>query len=160
MVFAKTSKAAGRLAKQLQSQKLDRVYWAVVEGDPGASGQLDHYLYKDQRKNQVYSVDAKHPKGKKARLTYQCLAQSQGRSLVQVRLHTGRSHQIRVQFQTAGHPLWGDQKYNPKARPGQQIALWAYLLQFEHPTRKEPVTITCRPPSSSIWQDFQALISQ
>ena len=160
MVFAKTSKAAGRLAKQLQSQQFDRVYWAVVEGDPGSSGQLDHYLYKDQRKNQVYAVDAKHPKGKKARLTYQRLAQSQGRSLVQVRLHTGRSHQIRVQFKTAGHPLWGDQKYNSKAQPGQQIALWAYQLQFNHPTRKEPVAITCRPPSSSIWQDFQALISQ
>ncbi|MDK7164403.1 RNA pseudouridine synthase, partial [Winkia sp. UMB3105] len=91
---------------------MDRSYLAVVHGHPRKdSGQLTDYLWKDKRKNQSYVVSPQHKQAKKAQLNYQVLDQSQDFSLVRIQLQTGRSHQIRVQMQHLGHPLYGDQKY-------------------------------------------------
>lgn len=156
MVFAKTSKAASRLARFMQKNQFEREYRAVVHGHlPKKSGQLEHYLWKDRRKNIVHAVNGKVERAKKARLSYQVVSQKERFSLLAVQLHTGRSHQIRVQFATEGHPLYGDQKYGSHInKKGQQLALWSVRLSFPHPTRDEIITVTAPFPSSYPWNLF------
>ena len=154
MVFAKTSKAASRLSDQLRRGKIERKYLAVLRGVPQKNRRtLQHYLYKDRKKNQVYSVKSNHPEAKQAILDYEVLDKDAQQSLVSVRLHTGRSHQIRVQMATEGLPLFGDQKYGSTVnRKGQQIALWAHTLELEHPTTKERMQFVSHPPRVYPWE--------
>lgn len=153
MVFAKTSKAASRLSDMIRRQTIERNYLTIVHGTPKQKkGELVHYLYKDKKKNKVFSVAANHPEAKKAVLDYEVLAAKDGLSLLSVNLHTGRSHQIRVQLATMGHPLFGDQKYGQHVnKVGQQIALWAYTLRLEHPVKKEPIEVRSIPPHEHPW---------
>jgi len=134
VVFAKTSKAASRLSKQVQDKTFHKTYLAVVK-DNGLkeSDELKDYLLKDEKTNTV-KVD---PKGKLAILDYEVLKRKDNMALVKVNLKTGRSHQIRVQFSSRGHALYGDQRYNKEAKVGEQIALFASELEFEHPVTKE-----------------------
>lgn len=138
-VFAKTSKAASRLSKQVSDHTLAKTYLAVVE-DNGLKnfGHLEDYLLKDTKTNMV-RVD---PKGKLAILDYEVLKRKDNLALVKIKLKTGRSHQIRVQFSSRNHALWGDQRYNRNAKKGQQIALHAYQLELVHPTTKEKMLFT------------------
>lgn len=156
MVFAKTSKAASRLSDVLRRREMDRTYLAVVRGIPEKKkGLLEHYLYKDTKKNKVHTVPANHAQAKKAVLEYEVISSSEQLSLLSVRLHTGRSHQIRVQLSASGWPLYGDQKYGQHVnQPGQQIALWAHALAFPHPTTKELVEIHSQPPNEYPWNLF------
>ena len=140
MVFAKTSKAASRLSDQVRTRSLKKTYQAV--------------LIKDEKTNRVRTVPPASPKAKEAILHYQILGESEGLSLVQIQLETGRSHQIRVQFASRQLSLWGDQRYNPKARPGQQIALWATSLTLQHPITHESMTFACSLPNSYPWNLF------
>lgn len=153
MVFAKTSKAASRLSDMIRRQTIERNYLTVVHGTPKQKkGELVHYLYKDKKKNKVFSVEPNHRESKKAILDYEVLASKDGLSLLSVNLHTGRSHQIRVQLATMGHPLFGDQKYGQHVnKVGQQIALWAYTLRLEHPVKKEPIEVRSIPPREHPW---------
>lgn len=141
-VFARTSKAASRLSKQIQTHEFHKEYLALVEDN----GLKDHdhfedYLLKNNKTNMV-KVD---PKGKIAKLDYEVIKRKNNLALVRINLHTGRSHQIRVQFSSRNHPLWGDQRYNPNAVVGQQIALWSHKIEFEHPTTKEKLTFISEP---------------
>ena len=141
-VFARTSKAASRLSKQIQTHEFHKEYLALVEDN----GLKDHdhfedYLLKNNKTNMV-KVD---PKGKIAKLDYEVIKRKNNLALVRIDLHTGRSHQIRVQFSCRNHPLWGDQRYNPNAVVGQQIALWSHKIEFEHPTTKEKLTFISEP---------------
>lgn len=152
MVFAKTSKAASRLSDVIRRNKLDRSYLAVVKGKPNVKQQqLVHYLKKDRRKNIVHVVSPKQKHAKKAILEYDTIRSSKNLSLLSIRLHTGRSHQIRVQLSTIGLPILGDQKYGQEKTPGQQIALWAHQLSFPHTTTKETMVFTANPPKSYPW---------
>jgi len=153
MVFAKTSKAASRLSDVIRRQTMERKYLAVVRGAPPRhKGTLEHYLYKDQRKNMVYTVPSTHKQGKKAILEYEIIEQNGDLSLLSVRILTGRSHQIRVQLSASGCALYGDQKYGQShSKPGQQIALWAHSLAFAHPTNKELVEFHSFPPKEYPW---------
>lgn len=153
MVFAKTSKAASRLSDVIRRQQLHRCYLAVVRGVPAKKqARLEHYLLKDRRKNMVHAVSAKNKQAKKAVLDYQTIGSKDNLSLLAVRLHTGRSHQIRVQLSTTGFPLYGDQRYGVNVnRPGQQIALWAHTLSFPHPTKRDMITIDSLPPNEYPW---------
>lgn len=153
MVFAKTSKAASRLSDVIRKQQLERRYLAVVRGIP-ANGQdrLEHYLVKDKRRNMVRAVSSDNQQAKKAILDYKVIGSKNKLSLLAIRLHTGRSHQIRVQLSTIGFPLYGDQRYGLKVnKPGQQIALWAHTLSFPHPTKKDIITINSLPPDEYPW---------
>jgi 23S rRNA pseudouridine1911/1915/1917 synthase len=154
MVFARTSKAAGRLSEQVRSGVLEKKYLAIVCGRAMQDASLECYLLKDENTNTTRVVDASTPGAKAARLDYTKLAEAGDESLLLVTLHTGRSHQISVQLSDAGLPIWGDQRYNKNAKPGEQIALWAYRLGFEHPTRKEPMIFTAVPPASGAWARF------
>ncbi|NEU31772.1 RluA family pseudouridine synthase [bacterium LRH843] len=165
IVFAKTSKAASRLSDLIRRGDLDRMYVAVVRGVPEQKeGRLEHYLVKDTKKNIVRSVSADHKGAKKAILDYKTIDSQGELSLLSVRLHTGRSHQIRVQLSTSGFPLYGDQKYGQHVnRTGQQIALWAYTLAFMHPTTKEMISVQSLPPNEypwNLWPNMNSLIAK
>ena len=132
MVFAKTSKAAGRLSKQVVDRTLKKTYMAVVQGNIIDKGTFTDKLLKDSKKNMVRVDDD----GKEAKLSYQRLDYKDNLSLVKINLETGRPHQIRVQFASRGYPLLGDQKYG-KDMPKIPIALFAKRLEFTHPITKE-----------------------
>ena len=135
MVFAKTSKAASRLSKQVQEHILEKTYIAVCEGKVDSDGKMIDYLIKDSKNNQSYVTDKEH--GKESILSFKRLAYKDNKSLVEIYLKTGRSHQIRVQFSSRGFPLVGDAKYNPNSNNKTNVALFAKKLCFEHPISKE-----------------------
>ena len=153
MVFAKTSKAASRLSESVRTRAIEKQYAAVVHGRPQAdAARLTHYLWKDPDKNMVYAVRPTHKQAKEAVLDYTVLGATDRLSLVHIRLLTGRSHQIRVQFAAIGCPLYGDQKYGAaKNKPGRQLALWSVHLAFDHPTRKERLMFHAPPPAAFPW---------
>ena len=155
MVFAKTSKAASRLSNELRKQNFDRTYLAVVHGTPAKKqGELKDYLWKDRNKNIVYVVDSRKKEAKQAILDYKMIRNAEKKSLVEVQLRTGRSHQIRVQFANQNLPLYGDQKYGQYInKPGQQIALWASHLSVKHPTKNEIISVESIP-SEGIWSHY------
>jgi 23S rRNA pseudouridine1911/1915/1917 synthase len=153
MVFAKTSKAASRLSDAIRRGDLQKTYLAAVYGRPEQThATLVHYVVKDRDSNRVRCVPPDFPGGKKAVLDYELLGTKNHLSLLRIRLHTGRPHQIRVQLAAIGCPLYGDQKYGGgRAKPGEQIALWSSRLSFAHPTLKETVTFASFPPPSYPW---------
>lgn len=153
MVFAKTSKAASRLSDAIRKNAIYKQYLAVVRGLPEKqSDTLEDYLIKDRRENKVFTAKPSNKSAKRAKLEYKVLGTSKGLSLLSIRLHTGRPHQIRVQLSTRGWPLYGDQKYGENVnQPGQQIALWSHILGIKHPTKKEDMTIQSYPPEAYPW---------
>lgn len=153
MVFAKTSKAASRMADKIRKHEIKKQYLAVVRGEiEQKAEEWQDYLVKDHQKNQV-RVARKTDKGaKKAILDYHVLATANGLTLVKVNLQTGRPHQIRVQFASRGYPLYGDQKYGAKVnKVGQQIALWSHQLGFDHPVKDGEVVHISTPPNTHPW---------
>ncbi|MFB5675653.1 RluA family pseudouridine synthase [Paenibacillus terreus] len=156
MIFAKTSKAASRLSEAVRSRSFRKLYAAVVHGSPrGQSGRLEHYLLKDPRTNTVQTVKPGTPGAKQALLEYRVVGEKNGLSLILVELHTGRPHQIRVQMQSIGCPLYGDQKYGAQVnRPGQQLALWSLLAGAPHPVSKEPLLFRSLPPRQFPWSEW------
>ena len=148
MVFARTSKAAARLTEQFSAHRAQKRYAAVVEGSAPGAGRLSDWLLKNEGTNTTSVVKEGTPGAKLARLSFRTLARGAGLSLLDVELQTGRPHQIRVQLSHSGFPLKGDQRYNPDARVGDQIRLWAYALTIAHPTLKEPMTFYALPPFS------------
>ena len=133
MVFAKTSKSAERLSKQVQNHDMKKTYYAVVCGKLNKSGHLDNYLVKDEKTHCSYVSE----EGKLATLDYEIISTKNNLTLIKINLQTGRHHQIRVQFSHIGFPLFGDARYNPHYQPGEQIALFAKELSFFHPITKE-----------------------
>ena len=148
MVFARTSKAASRLSEQVRNKTLKKTYIATVDGEiQQGQGILEDYLYKDERHNMSKVVNKDKKNAKLAKLDYEVLNYDakRGLTVVKINLHTGRHHQIRVQFANFGHSLYGDQKYGVRGK-GKQIRLWAYKLELEHPTKKEMMTFESEPP--------------
>ncbi len=155
MVFARTSKAAARLGEQFKTHRAKKRYAAVVDGAPRAEAALTDWLIKDEKTHSSRVVPANTDGAKEARLSYALLGAADGRALLDIRLDTGRPHQIRVQLSSAGLPICGDQRYNPNAHPGEQIALFCYALTIEHPTLGEPMTFTL-PPRGAAYAAFPA----
>lgn len=151
MVFAKTSKAAARLTEAIKNHEFQKTYLAIVCGKILGNGVLEDYLKKDEKQNKTIVS----PDGKYAKLLYEGLSYKESKSLVKVNLITGRSHQIRVQFASRNCPLWGDQKYNTRALVGEQIALWAYKIKFQHPVSKEMLEFILAPKDTYPWNLFK-----
>lgn len=154
MVYARTQDAAAKLSAQMQSEAFGKEYLAVLDGTPEpAEGELHDLLFFDRQKGKSYAVRRKRAGVKDARLAYRVLAQAEGLTLVRVRLYTGRTHQIRVQFSSRGWPLTGDGKYgsrNNRCAP----ALWSAELHFAHPVTGETLTFRSQPPEAYPWTLF------
>ena len=154
MVFAKTSKAAGRLTAQFKDRTAHKRYVAIVQGSAPAFGECVDWLLKDEKTNTTRVVPEGTDGAKKAILRYRAIARENGTSLLDVELLTGRPHQIRVQLSSRGFPIAGDMRYNPDAVPGTQIRLHAYTLTVKHPTLSEPMTFYSLPA----WREYPAAI--
>ena len=147
MVFAKTSKAAARLSKQIAEGNFQKLYLAVLTGIlPRSSGQLVHFLKKDSVRNMITAAHEEVPGSKKAVLEYEVLGCEKDCTLVRVELKTGRPHQIRVQFAKEGFPRGGDRRYGSPGLRHSQIGLWSYQIGFNHPTLRDWCVFTLPPP--------------
>lgn len=178
IVFARTSKAAARLSEQLQKGEFDKTYLAVLVGTPRIyEDKLTHYLKKDEKNNVVSIVPMLEEGAKCAELVYKVLEVNQELSLAEVKLLTGRSHQIRVQMASLGTPLFGDAKYGDRITrqvitsgktmwqaeqkkeeiigKGLPLALWAKDLVFNHPVSGERMVFKSMPPLEHVpWKFF------
>jgi 23S rRNA pseudouridine1911/1915/1917 synthase len=148
LLFARTSKAAARLAEQFREGSIEKVYWAIVEGEVQRSaGTLEDWLYRDREKGRVEVVEPRTEGARQALLHFQKRASHAGLTWLEVRPQTGRTHQLRVQLAHHGHPIYGDAKYGAVHTFSPGIGLHARSLTFLHPVRYEPVTLTADVPS-------------
>ena len=148
MVFAKTSKAASRLSEQIRLNLFTKKYLAIVNGYlKDKKGVFEDYILKKEDNSSIISN-----LGKYAKLEYEVLKEKSNLSLVSILLHTGRHHQIRVQFSSRGYPLYGDQRYGKKDL--KQLALFSYYLSFNHPVTKERLEFIKYPNKLGIWKEF------
>lgn len=164
MVFAKSHGAAELLTRASERRELTKEYLAILAGVPAEpTGELRDFLLRDERQHKTVTVDRAHAGAKEARLSYETLqtidTATGPRTLVRVRLHTGRNHQIRVQFASRGTPILGDERYgiplaeNARCGTGGEMALWAFRLRFPDPCGGAPRTVTALP-TGGVWQRF------
>ncbi len=156
MVFAKTSKAAARLAEQMRGGDFEKKYLTVLVGVPKEEkATLVNYLKKNPVNNMVYICTQTTDGAKMASLEYRVLEEKGGLCLTEVKLHTGRTHQIRVQMAGISHPVYGDMRYGGENAKKGNLALWAYSLTFTHPVTKERLKFMLEPPAdASPWKYF------
>ncbi len=153
MVFALTKQAAGKLCGMVGSDAFSKEYLAVLGGVPDQKeGELHDYLRHDARRNMTSVVRKEEKDAKPASLSYKVLSHNGEASLVRVRLHTGRTHQIRVQFSSREMPLFGDGKYGSRERC--PLALWSYRLAFVHPMTKKRIAYSVYPAWDTPWDLF------
>lgn len=146
MVFAKSSKAAARLTEQMKNGDFEKRYYAVLVGKPREeSATLTHYMKKNAVNNMVYVCPPTTAGAKFAELEYKTLEEKSGLTLADITLHTGRSHQIRVQMNAIGTPVYGDMRYGGEKAKKGYLALWAYYLSFTHPVSKERLVFRVEP---------------
>ncbi len=158
MVYAKTREAAARLSAAVQQNKLEKEYTAIVSGMPApAEGEMCDYLFKDSAKNKSFVVDSARKGAKEAILTYRlvdtCTHEGNALTRVKIRLQTGRSHQIRVQFASRTHPLVGDGKYGSRVK-AEYPALFATGLSFPHPKTGKKMQFSTPVPGDFPWSLF------
>ena len=154
MVYARTKKAAAALSAAITAGKLCKDYLAVVQGETPEGGELQDLLYRDVKKNKSYVVKRMRRGVREAVLSYETLARYDRLSLLRIRLETGRSHQIRVQFASRGFPLVGDSRYGSSYRDAP-LALFSAALSFPHPVTGETLAFESAPPDVWPWTVFQ-----
>jgi len=159
VLLTKTSKALTRMNQIFADRKVRKKYWAItVNPPPSESDRLTHWLKKDHIKNRTTRYNREVKGSKLAQLDYSLLLAKNRKYLLEIYPLTGRAHQIRVQLSAIGCPIAGDVKYGYKGSPERAIGLHAHSLQFEHPVRKEPITIEAPAPLDSFWGSFSGLI--
>jgi 23S rRNA pseudouridine1911/1915/1917 synthase len=161
LIFTRNRRASGRVAQQFALQQIEKTYLALIEGMPEQlEGTWQDYLAKDPQRAHVRVVTASQPDALLAILSYQVLAIRKQETLVAVQLHTGRTHQIRVQFASRGYPVLGDFQYGSQRNFDHSItdprrsavALHARRIRFRHPTRPYFVTVTAPVPAA--WNEL------
>ena len=158
VLFAKTSKALTRLNEMLREGRIRKVYWALTEATPDPEqGELRHYILRDGKTNRSRAYDAPKGDAKEARLRYETLGVGTHYTLLGIELLTGRHHQIRAQLSKIGCPIRGDLKYGAKrSLPGGGISLHSRCVEFDHPVRHEPVSVTAPVPAGdNLWAYFE-----
>lgn len=156
MVYARTKQAAAALSASVQDGGLEKVYLALVHGAPDAPrGTYRDLLYKDARKNKTFVVSNLRRGVREAVLDYETLAAVGDCTLVRVRLHTGRSHQIRVQFASRKMPLVGDGKYGAKDN-AKALGLFSHSLTFPHPKDGREMHISALPTDALFTEALRA----
>lgn len=150
LLIARTSKAASRLSKQFRDREVEKDYLAIVTGVPDErEAELRHWLRKDERHRRMHVTMKDVETAQEARLRYQVVRELDGNcSLLEVRLETGRKHQIRVQLSAMGHPVVGDRKYKSGVLFEPGITLHSHRLSFVHPVKREPVEVVAPIPNS------------
>ena len=156
MVFSRRREVTGKLTALVAEHRITKEYLAVLRGHPEKQEDtLTDLLFRDAAHNKSYVVKRMRKGVREARLSYREISRTEELSLVRVRLHTGRTHQIRVQFSSRQLPLLGDIRYGSKD-PGCSAALWSYHLAFTHPVTKKAVDILLPPPAQYPWNLFSA----
>ena len=153
MVLARTAQAASELSRQIRDNEFEKEYLAITHGTPQAeSGRFYDLLARDKARKMTF-VSKQEGKGvQPAALQYKVLQKTDGLSRVRIKLETGRTHQIRVQFASRGLPLVGERKYSTREDPCE-IALWSYRLAFIHPKNGEKMEFVLEPPESYPWTE-------
>ena len=161
VIFARTSKALSRINEAFRNREIKKTYWAIVSGRPeNETATLRHWIRKDHNRNFSKVVTAKMPEAQEAVLDYKVLASTDHHSLLEVNLHTGRHHQIRVQLAAIGYPIRGDVKYGARRGNGDgSINLHSRFVSFPHPVTKEILGILAPVPDDPIWTQLEALTS-
>ena len=153
VLIARTSKAASRLTEQFRDREVAKVYWALVQSPPTPdSGICEDYVRKDERHRKMHVTHEQHPEAKFARLRYTTIEQARSATLLEIRLETGRKHQIRLQLAHRDLSILGDRKYGSQIAFSKGIALHSRRIEFEHPVRKTPLCIEAPLPAS--WRKF------
>ncbi|ROS87874.1 RluA family pseudouridine synthase [uncultured Duncaniella sp.] len=159
VVFAKTSKALTRLNDMFRNGEVEKTYWALSRNKPEpAEGRLVHFITTTERNNKSYASLTERSGSKRAVLTYRLLGCSDRYNLIEVKLETGRKHQIRVQLSSIGCPIKGDLKYGDKrSNPDGSISLMARRIRFTHPVSGKEIDVTAPLPSDPLWQAFDKI---
>lgn len=159
MVFARTSKAAARLSSEMKNGLFKKKYLAVIKNTQGLkdAATLTNFLVKDKNKNTSSVVSEGIKDAKYAELNYRVLEKKDRKALAEIELKTGRPHQIRAQMSHIGAPLYGDYRYGG-VKEGN-LALWAYMLRFTHPVKREEFCFICPPPDEKPWTEFENAIN-
>ena len=158
MVLARSANAASELSRQIREEQFRKEYLAVVHGRPeNPEGTLHDLLARDKARRMTFVAEAPGKGVQEAALSYRVLEYANGMSLVRVRLHTGRTHQIRVQFSSRGMPLVGERKYAVWNDPCE-LALWSAKIGFYHPETGEWVEFSKEPPAVFPWTEFGRII--
>ena len=157
VVFAKTSKALSRLNKMFRDDEVEKTYWAIVQNPPkNDKGILIHYLIKNNRRNKSTAYTTKNRDTKKAIINYSLMAKSDNYYMLEVKLETGRHHQIRVQLSHIGSPIKGDLKYGAKrSNEDGSISLHARSISFIHPVSKNKIDVIAPVPNDNLWMFFE-----
>ena len=156
VVFCRNSRSLERINLMFKEKTIHKTYWAVVKEKPNPEkAYLVHYLKKNYERNKSYAYPKPIPDSLKAELEYKIIAKSDRYYLLEVKLYTGRHHQIRVQLSTIGSPIKGDVKYGfDRGNEDDSIHLHARTIEFIHPVKKEPVFIEAPVPDEQLWKFF------
>lgn len=160
VLFAKTSKGLSRMNEIVKERRIQKRYWAIVlSAPPKEEDRLINYLYKNEKQNKSYVGKENHQGALRSELSYKLIASSDRYHLLEVELHTGRHHQIRVQLSNIGCIIKGDVKYGAnRTNPDGSIGLHARMLSFEHPVSHLPVTVIAKVPNEVLWRFFEETI--
>ena len=154
MVYAKTQKAAASLSQQVADRTFIKLYLALVHSSPEEEkGTMEDLLFFDKSKNKSFTVKKERRGVKKALLEYECIETKEEKTLVKIKLHTGRTHQIRVQFASRKIPLYGDRRYGARDEE-KTIALWSYFIEFDHPSTKQRLHFELLPEGDTAFREF------
>ncbi len=159
VIFARTSKSLTRLNALLKDHEIRKTYWAVVKTKPPKENDtLLNFLRRDEARNKSFVTGENSKNAQKASLSYTLLAGSDNYYLLEVELHTGRHHQIRVQLSAMGCPIKGDLKYGyPRSNIDGSIHLHARKLEFIHPVTRQPVKVIAAAPNDPVWNYFSGI---
>lgn len=162
VVFAKTSKALARLNAMFATGEVHKTYWAVTRNRPKEhEATLTHWIKSTERNNKSYASLTPSEGAKEARLAYRLIASTDRYCLLEVRLMTGRKHQIRVQLSSIGCPVRGDLKYGDKrSNPDGSISLHARRICFVHPVSGKEIDVTAPVPDDNLWHALEDSVNQ
>ena len=152
IVLSKTSKSLKRMNDKFKMNEVNKVYWAVINSFNKNEGKVESFLKKNQKQNKSYVIESNISGSKNAVLYYKKLVDLKSYTLLEIKLETGRHHQIRTQLASLGYPIKGDLKYGfPRSNVDKSIHLHARHIEFTHPVTKNKIKIEAPPPNDKIW---------
>ena len=157
VIFCRNSRSLERMNQMFKDKIIKKTYWAIVKTRPPADeGKLIHFMKRNEQQNKSYAADRESPGAQRAELDYRLISKSDRYFLLEIDLQTGRHHQIRAQLAKIGSPIKGDLKYGfDRSNEDASISLHARQVEFIHPSKKIPVTVTAPVPDDQLWKFFE-----